>query len=150
MEKIRLYTILILLSLVFPIKENQYEIPSGEEYIIGEDGIKRIYINIWGHVKHPGTYLVFENIDIATLLSMAGGPLDGANLKDIEIISQYDNNIESIDFFKTLSYEKKDQVQFGPYDTIRIRPTTSYYLTENAYLVNVLLQLITLGVTLNN
>ena len=60
MAKIKIYIILIILSLVFPIKENQYEIPSGEDYIIGEDGIKRIYVNIWGHVKHPGTYLVLR------------------------------------------------------------------------------------------
>ena len=103
-----------------------------------------------GTRKAPWNIPGFENIDIATLLSMAGGPLDGANLKKIEIISQNDSDSKSIDLFKALSYQKADQIQFGPYDTIRISPTVSYYLTENAYLVNVLMQLITLGVTLNN
>ena len=45
----------------------------------------RIYINIWCHVKYTGTYLVYEDIDITTLLSMAGGPLDGADLSNIKV-----------------------------------------------------------------
>ena len=29
---------------------------TGEKYVSGQDGIARIYINVWGHVKFPGTY----------------------------------------------------------------------------------------------
>ena len=52
---------------------------------------------MWGHVKYPGTYLVYEDIDMATLLSMAGGPLDGAKLSKIKIMSQ-DNSVKDINF----------------------------------------------------
>ena len=55
--------------------------PLIRQFITGEDGIKRIYINVWGHVKNPGNHLVFDGIDLPTLLSVVGGPLSGANLK---------------------------------------------------------------------
>ena len=148
MEKLKFFYSLIFISIFFPIKEDRYTIPNGENYIIGEDGIKRIYINVWGHVKYPGTYLVYENIDIATLLSMAGGPIDGADLDKIELISK-DKGVETetIDFFENLS---KSKSKFKPYDTIKIKPSTKFYLRENAYLINVLLQILTLGLTINN
>ena len=88
MEKVNFLSFFLLLSFfsfVLPIKEDDYHIPNGENYIIGEDGIRRIYINVWGHVKNPGPYLVYKDIDIITLLSIAGGPLDGANLSKIKI-----------------------------------------------------------------
>ena len=44
-----------------------------------------MYINILGHVKSPGTYLVYDGIDIMSAFSTAGGYLDGANFKKIII-----------------------------------------------------------------
>ena len=150
MESLRFFCILIMLSALFPIKENDYVIPSGEKYIIGEDGIKRIYINIWGHVKRPGTYLVYEQIDIMTALSIAGGPLDGADLSKIQIISKNNDSLKKIDIQDFLFEKDFDNIVFGPYDTINITPSTSFYIRDNAYLINVLLQLLTLGVAINN
>ena len=40
-----------------------------------------IKINIWGNVNNPGSHLVYDGIDLASLLSSVGGPIDGANLK---------------------------------------------------------------------
>lgn len=150
MEKIKFFYILILLSMLFPIKENDYVIPSGEKYIIGEDGIKRIYINIWGHVKRPGTYLVYEKIDIMTALSIAGGPLDGADLSEIQIISKQNDSIRKVNMQDFMFKKNFKNIAFGPYDTINIIPSTSFYIRDNAYLINVLLQLLTLGVAVNN
>jgi len=151
MEKIKVYYFIIFFAFLLPVKENNYNIPTGEDYIVGEDGIKRIYVNIWGHVKYPGTYLVYQDIDIATLLSIAGGPLEGANLSDIQIISNNKNSeTQSIDLNSLLSSNELKSVGLHPYDTIRISPTIAFYVRDSAYLINVLLQLITLGVTLNN
>tara|TARA_Y100001970_G_scaffold67261_1_gene85744 strand:- start:331 stop:783 length:453 start_codon:yes stop_codon:yes gene_type:complete len=150
MEKIKLLLLLLLISLIVPIKEDDYSIPSGEEYIIGEDGIRRIYVNVWGHVNKPGTYLVYEDIDISTLLSVAGGPLNGADLSEIEIISKKDGKVENIDLYEILSSSNIREISFSPYDTIRIEPTFRFYLRQNAYLMNVFVQLLTLGITLNN
>ena len=151
MEKIKVCYIAIFLVFLMPGIENNYNIPTGEDYIVGEDGIKRIYVNIWGHVKHPGTYLVYQNIDMATLLSVAGGPLEGANLSNIQIISDHkDNRIENVNLNSMLSSAESHSINFYPYDTVRVTPTLSFYVRDSAYLINVLLQLITLGVTLNN
>ena len=49
---------------------NSSTILTGEDYITGEDGIPRMNVNIWGHVKNPGSYLVYDGIDILTCLSM--------------------------------------------------------------------------------
>ena len=150
MERLSFLYILIFLSILVPIKENEYAIPSGEKYIIGEDGIKRIYINVWGHVKRPGTYLVYEKIDIMTVLSIAGGPLDGADMSEIQIISKNDRSIDSINFEDILLSGKIDEVKLNPYDTVNLKPSTSFYIRDNAYLINVLLQLLSLTITINN
>ena len=128
---------------------NDFNIPTGENFITGEDGIKRMYVNVWGHVKYPGTYLVYEDIDILTLLSIAGGPLDGAKLSSIKIMSK-DNNSRDINLENMLATNKNFEFKFKPYDTINIQPTFGFYVRDNAYVLNVFLQLITLGVTINN
>ena len=51
---------------------------SSEPYVTGDDGIVRMYVNVLGHVKNPGTFLVYESIDIFSLLAIAGGHLPGA------------------------------------------------------------------------
>ncbi len=149
MAKIKIYIYFVFVSVLLAVNNNDFNIPTGEDYITGEDGIKRIYVNIWGHVKYPGTYLVYEDIDITTLLSMAGGPLDGANLSSIRVMSKSNNTIE-IDLKNILSSNKKLDFKFKPYDTINVEPTLSFYIRDNAYILNVFLQLLTLGITINN
>ena len=50
------------------------------EYISGEDGIIRFRVNVIGHAKSPGSYLVYDRCDLITALSYAGGPLEGSKL----------------------------------------------------------------------
>ena len=148
MAKIKLYIFFVFVSSLLAFNSNDYNIPTGEDYITGEDGIKRIYINIWGHVKYPGTYLVYEDIDITTLLSMAGGPLDGADLSNIKVMRK-NNTSDNIDLENILSSNKDINFEFSPYDTISVKPTFSFYIRDNAYILNVFLQLLTLGITVN-
>ena len=44
-----------------------------------------MYVNIWCHVSQPGHVLVYEGIDMATLLSYVGGPMSGADLKNVKL-----------------------------------------------------------------
>ena len=148
MAKIKLFLTLMLFANSLSLN-NDFNIPTGENFITGEDGIKRMYVNVWGHVKYPGTYLVYEDIDILTLLSIAGGPLDGAKLSSIKIMSK-DNNSRDINLESMLTTNRNSEFKFRPYDTINIQPTLGVYLRDNAYVLNVFLQLITLGVTINN
>ena len=92
---IKYIIILLLSSIVFTqngkvdykgqVKSNY--IINGQDYIASDDGSLLMYVNIWGHVKAPGTYLVYEGIDLMTLISLAGGPLPGANLSKIRLIN---------------------------------------------------------------
>ena len=48
-----------------PIKIGSTNQLTGEDYITGDDGVPRMSINVWGHVKYPGTYLVYDGIDVS-------------------------------------------------------------------------------------
>ena len=67
---------------------NSYKF-SSEKYITDSDGNIRMNVNIWGHVAQPGSHLVFEGIDLATLLSKVGGPNIGANLRKVKLIREF-------------------------------------------------------------
>ena len=59
---------------------------TGERYITDSaDGRIKMWVNVWGHVTRPGSYLVYDGIDLATLLSITGGPRQGANLSRIKL-----------------------------------------------------------------
>ena len=124
---------------------------TGEDYITGEDGVPRMSINIWGHVKYPGTYLVYDGIDILTCLSMAGGPLKGAKLSRVSIVSK-DGKIKNIDLDKTKNQNKLLSVKLRPHDTIKIDQKFSYVLLTQTSIIAVLLQLtnVILTAALNN
>ncbi len=147
MEKVRLLIYIVFFSLCFTASQDFNNSPNGELYITGEDGVKRLYINVWGHVKNPGVYLVYEDIDMITLLSIAGGPLDGANLSKIKVVGHENKKIELFDFNKNNSYY---QYSFSPYDTVIIEPNLKYYVLNNAGAFSIILQLITLGITLSS
>jgi len=109
---------------------------TGEDYISGEDGVARMNINIWGHVKYPGAYLVYDGIDLLTCLSMAGGPLKGANLSSVTILSK-DGSIKKINLDKKINYNSL----LRPHDTLCIDETLGNYLLARSNIINTLLQI---------
>ena len=119
---------------------------SSEPYFTGEDGIVRMYVNVIGHVKNPGTFLVYEGIDILSLLALAGGPLPGAKLNDVR---QFHNN-------EVKNYDLKNYLDTGndigfvlyPHNTIYIEQTMGSYLLSNSNLFNSTLQLLNIFLTI--
>ena len=112
---------------------------TGEDYITGEDGVPRMSVNIWGHVKYPGTYLVYDGIDLLTCLSMAGGPMKGAKLSKISIVSK-DGTSKSINL-EDLMKKSNHSISLKPYDTIYIDETMGNYLLARSNVINILLQI---------
>ena len=152
--KIKNFTIfLVALSLVFSINHSQ--LLSNEKYITGEDGVIRMYINVMGHVKNPGTHLVYDNIDFMSALSMAGGYVDGANLKKINIYSE-DGSKQQINLKNILNSKSKvnrpisNIVKLKPHDTIYIEQTVSSRLFVSSNLPALVLGIINLAITLEN
>ena len=112
---------------------------TGEDYITGEDGGPRMSVNIWGHVKYPGTYLVYDGIDLLTCLSMAGGPMKGAKLSKVSIVSK-DGTSKNINL-EDLMKKSNHSISLKPYDTIYIDETMGNYLLARSNVINILLQI---------
>ena len=117
---------------------------SGERYITDTDGIIKMWVNIWGQVTAPGSYLVYDGIDLASLISISGGPSNDANLKKIRLFRELPDvngkltqviNLEK--FLK--SGDKSDFTGVLPNDTYVIPQYLSSYLISNLDIVNTLL-----------
>ena len=124
---------------------------SNESYITGEDGVIRMYINLMGHVKNPGTYLVYDKIDFMSALSMAGGYLQGTDLKNIIIYSE-NGESEKINLYNYLNSNSKDISQFNlkPHDTIYIKQKSLSKFFMSSNLPTIFLSMINLAITLKN
>ena len=123
--------------------------------IPSETGIK-MSINIWGQVRQPGQYLIPYSItmDIIKLLSLAGGPDEGANLKNIKIIRELDNNQNKIIKINLNKYIKSGDKsllpKIEPNDTIIIDSTFWYDLKGSSTYVQSLLTMLVLLNQLGN
>ena len=138
-------------------ESKQADIPlnTGARYVSGQDGIIRMYVNVWGHVGTPGRILVDEGIDLATLLSLSGGPNKGANMKNVRIYHEYpDKNgnivhiLDLTEFLKT--GDRSNFISIQPNDTFIFRQTTFSYLLQEMGTINTLMSLINIYLNLNN
>ena len=158
MKKKLLFLTLFIFSAGFPqIESTQAPIPlnTGARYVSGDDGVIRMYVNIWGHVGNPGRILVDEGIDIATLLSLMGGPHKGANLKKIRVYHEYpDKNgnivhiLDLTEFLKT--GDRSNFISIQPNDTFIIKQTAWSYMIEEINTVNTLMNLFNIYLNLTN
>lgn len=128
---------------------NKVHKPNSEEYYTDESGNVFIYVNIWGHVSRPGSYLVSEGSDIMTIISQAGGPLSGANLRDTFIYSN-NSQIKKIDLYSYLNSEKIEKIIIKANDTIVIKQSWSSYLFSNSNVINSILQIVNISLLLSN
>ena len=157
MKKQFLILALFIFNVGFPQAElTQADIPlnTGARYVSGKDGIIRMYVNVWGHVGIPGRILVDEGIDLATLLSLSGGPKKGANMKNVRIYHEYpDKNgnivhiLDLTEFLKT--GDRSNFISIQPNDTFIFRQTTFSYLLQEIGTINTLMSLINIYLNLN-
>ena len=147
--------LLLLLSIIFPQNgrvNSQGEVKSnyiinGQDYIASDDGTLLMYVNIWGHVKAPGTYLVYEGIDLMTLISLAGGPSTGANLSKIRLINGKNEKIINLDSY--LKGDSHSSITINPHDTIYIKESFGSYVFTKVNILNTLLQIINISYTIS-
>jgi len=150
------YRYIITLIIIFSIvgtASGQIRVPtssqyprSGERYITDPDGVIKMWVNVWGQVNEPGSYLVYDGVDLATLLSITGGPKSGANLKKIRLFRELpDVNGQlslSINLEKFLkSGDRGDFTRVLPNDTFVIPQSLSSYIVSNLNIVNTLLNI---------
>ena len=127
---------------------SDYQI-SSEKFFTDDQGNIKMFINVWGHVNYPGLHEVYDGIDLATLMSVVGGPKPGANLKTVrlyrEILDENKQMIHKINldrFFK--SGDRSDFIQIKPNDTIVIPQKFSHYILSRVSTLNTFLNIINL------
>ena len=130
-------------------------ISTGARYVSGGDGTIRMYVNIWGHVGSPGRILVDEGIDLATLLSLTGGPNKGVNLKKVRVYHEYPDEegkivdiIDLTDFIKT--GDRSNFIDIQPNDTFIIKQTAWSYILQEIGTINTLMSLINIYLNITN
>jgi protein involved in polysaccharide export with SLBB domain len=104
-------------------------------------------VNVWGHVNRPGRHMVFDGIDMATLLSVVGGPKSGAKLKKVKIFREVpDENgqiIYTINIAKFLKTgDRSEFIKIMPNDTFIIPQKTSSYMMEQVGTINTVLSIL--------
>ena len=128
---------------------------TGGRYVSSEDGVLRMYVNIWGHVSNPGRILVDDGIDLATLLSLTGGPRKGANMKNVRVYHEYPdkngNIVNIIDFTEFLKAgDRSNFITIQPNDTFIIQQTVLSYIIEEIGTINTLMNFINFYLNLSN
>jgi hypothetical protein len=124
----------------------QYNV-SSERFFTDESGTILMNVNVWGHVNRPGRHMVFDGIDIATLLSVVGGPKSGAELNKVKIFREVpDENgqiIYTINIAKFLKTgDRSEFIKIMPNDTFIIPQKTSSYMMEQVGTINTLLSIL--------
>jgi hypothetical protein len=117
---------------------------SSETFFTGNDGKIKMFVNVWGHVNNPGLHEVYDGIDMATLLSVVGGPRNGAKMSKVRLYRQLQDENKKIsyiidleNFFKTGS--RNNFVKIKPNDTIIVPQTLSNNILSRLGAVNTFL-----------
>ena len=150
-QKIFTYKIIFFLSIFLIINISFAQVNhspqsiSAERYITDNNGNILINVNVWGHVAKPGNHLVYDGIDLATMLSVVGGPLPGAKLKEVIIYRSDDDEkmkyIINLDkFIKTGN--RTEFIKILPNDTIVIEEKISSILFRRSTIFLTVLQML--------
>jgi hypothetical protein len=161
MKKIKYTLSLLMFGLLFAQNDiaeeptfSDFQI-SSERYLTDEKGNMMMYVNIWGHVGSPGHHLVYEGIDLATLMSVVGGPKSGANMKKVRVYREIPEDdgtlVYHLDFEKFVSSgDRSEFIRIKPNDTIIIPEKISNYILTQVGTVNTFLSLFNLYFQLTN
>ena len=155
MENKKLLIIIILLGMVF--SQDLTEIDNGysdfqissQNYLTDQKGNVLMYVNIWGTVQNPGRQLVYEGIDLATLLSIVGGPMQGANMKKVRLYREIPDLNQKLTYLIDLESfistgDRSEFIKIKPNDTILIPQKFSSYVLNQIGTVNTLFSLLNL------
>ena len=161
MKKIKYTLSLLMFGLLFA-QNNIAEQPtfsdfqiSSERYLTDDKGNIMMYVNVWGHVGSAGRNLVYDGIDLATLMSVVGGPNTGANMKKVRVYREVPEEdgtlIYHLDFEKFVSSgDRSEFIRIKPNDTIIIPEKMSNYILTQVGTVSTFLSLFNLYFQLTN
>ena len=119
---------------------------SSKKYFTDSDGTIMMKVNVWGHVNTPGGHMVYDGIDFASLLSIVGGPMNGADLKKVRLYREipdkngyltYEINLH--DFIR--SGDRSGFIKINPNDTIIVPQKFTNVIMRQIGTVNTFLSL---------
>ena len=158
---IAMLSFLFILSLSFSqqsntdlVNDNKYE-NSINRYVTDQDGNILMYVNVWGHVKNPGNHLVYDGIDLITLLSVVGGPLSGAKLNKVLIYRDSKDANGQIKYEVNLnkfysSGDRSELIRIMPNDTIIIKENLFSSIFRNSNMLTTILQMLNIYIQIEN
>tara|TARA_B100000214_G_C23834172_1_gene565661 strand:+ start:112 stop:603 length:492 start_codon:yes stop_codon:yes gene_type:complete len=127
-------------------KFEEYQL-SSKKYITNQNGEILIKVNIWGNVDNPGSHLVYDGIDFASLLSIVGGPTEEANLNRVRLYretpdenGQLKYNIDLNSFIR--NGDRSSFIEIKPNDTIIIPRKISALVLKQIGTLNTIFSLI--------
>ena len=107
-----------------------------------------MYVNVIGHVVKPGTYLLYDGIDIMTALSAAGGFRDGSKLNDVIIYSE-DGKKARINLNSLYNNEISNlNIILKPHDTIIVKQKSMHKIFTSSNLPQILLTMLNVALTI--
>ena len=156
------YLVVILLGSLLIAQDRMAEQPtfldfqiSSERYLTSSNGNIMMNVNVWGHVKTSGSHRVYDGIDFASLLSVVGGPDDGANLSNVRIYREIPDadgtliyHIDLSEFIKT--GKRSNFIKINPNDTIIIPQKFSSYILKQVGTINTIFSIVTIYLQLEN
>ena len=161
MKKIKYTLSLLMFGLLFA-QSNIAEQPtfsdfqiSSERYLTDDKGNIMMNVNVWGHVGAAGHHLVYDGIDLATLMSVVGGPNTGANMKKVRVYREVPDAdgtlVYHIDLNNFISTGNRSNfIKIKPNDTIIVPQKISSYFLTQVGAVNTIFSLVTIYLQLQN
>ena len=144
--KIKYFAFFIILSSFIFSASSEKSFLKGS-YITDEDGVIRMPINILGHVNSPGTYLLYDGIDLMSALAFAGGYKVGAKVNKIKLYKiNGEKKFISINNFDV----SNNEFSLDPYDTIYIDEKLMSKFFYSSSLPAVFLSFINILLTIEN
>ena len=136
------------------LKNSDYQV-SSEKFFTDKLGNIKMVVNVWGHVNSPGLHEVYDGIDLATLLSMVGGPKSGADLKKVKIFRDSPDLEGQMVYYLNLEKfieegDRSNFIKIRPNDTIIITQKVSDYLWSQVSVLNTVLTLANLYFQIQN
>tara|TARA_B100001564_G_C20571444_1_gene638553 strand:+ start:258 stop:716 length:459 start_codon:yes stop_codon:yes gene_type:complete len=122
---------------------------SSQNYLTDKKGNVLMHVNVWGTVKNPGRQLVYEGIDLATLFSLVGGPMQGANMKKVRLYREIPDEDQKLTYIINLesfikSGNRSEFIKIKPNDTILIPQKLSSYMLNQIGTINTIFSLLNL------
>lgn len=119
-----------------------------------ESGQLNIPTYIWGQVRKPGLYIVPDNTNLLTLLSLAGGPTENAKLTKLRIVRPTADGDEKIIWINLKDYidsGNEDLIPvLKPGDTVIVSGTVYYAFSKVTDFISKAAIVLSAIITFNN